>query len=161
MADSEISRTGARSGCRECHQDFYRRWTASAHGRAMRPYGDDFSRQNLKAQKNPLVIQGKTYRAQIGPGQGWLVEEGGAEPGILQIRQVLGGKYLYFFLIAGERGGLHVAPLAYDPKDKAWLPTGGAGIGHGFNGRESWSDPRHSFNTACRSCHVGPAPARL
>ena len=120
------------------------------------------SRQNLKPQKNPQVIQGKTYKAQIGPGQAGLSgEDGGAEPGIHQIKQVAGRQVHLLFSHRQREGRSAYRTLAYDPKNKAWLPTGDAGIGHGYNGREGWSDPRHSFNTACRSCHVGPGPARL
>ena len=62
--------------CRQCHERFYKLWSVSNHGLAMQPYTPEFSEQNLQSQKEAISIEGSHYRAEIGSGQGWVVESG-------------------------------------------------------------------------------------
>ena len=119
--------------CRECHERFYQLWSTSFHGLAMQPYSDAFAEEKLTPQKGDRVIGTFRYRAEIGKGQGWVLETG--PDGVKQYRMehVLGGKNVVYFLTPFEKGRLQTLPLAYDVNRKEWPYT---------------------FNTACYGCHV-------
>jgi tetratricopeptide (TPR) repeat protein len=145
------------AGCRSCHEKFYSLWATSFHGLAMRPYSDAFAKASLAAQAGDIAIGQAGYRAQIGPGQGFVVErEGGAEKKY-PIAYVLGGKNVFYFLTPLDKGRLQTLPLAYDVRKREWFDTAGSGMRH-FPGDSSrgvnWKEWPYTFNTACYGCHV-------
>lgn len=149
--------TGSAS-CRECHEQFYRLWAPSHHGRAMQPYTAEFARTNLTPQHDELVIEPYRYRAEIEGGQGWVVERGPAGEKKLPIEHVLGGKNVYYFLTPSDRGRLQTLPVAYDVRRREWFDTSASGMRHFPGGAEHgpihWTDRAYTFNTSCYSCHV-------
>lgn len=150
---SQGSYTGSQS-CRECHERFYKLWAPSRHGKAMQPYSDTFARDNLTAQTTPIVIQGSSYLAQTGPGQGWVLETNDGKEKRLSIKHVLGGKNIFYFLTPMDRGRLQTLPVAYDISKKVWFDTAKSGVRHAGGTPVDWRDASFTFNTSCHGCHV-------
>ncbi|MCB2227987.1 MAG: tetratricopeptide repeat protein [Desulfarculaceae bacterium] len=145
--------TGSQS-CRECHERFYQLWAPSHHGTAMQAYSDAFAAAKLTPQAEPIKIRGESYQAQIGKGQGWVVEKTAKGDKRLPIKQALGGKNIYYFLTPMEKGRLQTLPVAYDLNKKAWFDTAKSGIRHAGDQAVDWRDPVYTFNTSCHGCHV-------
>lgn len=144
--------------CRECHERFYQLWSTSRHGLAMQPYSPEFARARLSPQQKDVVMGKTRYRAEIGIGQGWVLETGPATKKKYPIVHVLGGKNVYYFLTPFDKGRLQTLPVAYDVRRKEWYDTAASGIRHFPGGqagpRVDWKDPAYTFNTSCYSCHV-------
>lgn len=66
---------GSRS-CRECHERFYQLRSTSIHGLAMQPYSETLAKEKLSLQKEDVVVGAFRYRAEIGEGEGWVLETG-------------------------------------------------------------------------------------
>ena len=124
----------------------------------MQPYTAEFAGTQLTAQQKDVAIGKTRYRAEVGKGQGWVMESGPVGKKKYPITQALGGKNVYYFLTPLEKGRLQTLPVAYDVNKKAWFDTAASGIRH-FPGGEAgqpvdWKDPAYTFNTSCYSCHV-------
>ena len=69
----------------------------------------------------------------------------------------MGGKNVYYFLTALDRGRLQTLPVAYDVNKKEWFDMAASGVRH-FPGHTdepiNWKDWQYTFNTACYGCHV-------
>jgi tetratricopeptide (TPR) repeat protein len=148
------------AACRECHEVFYERWAPSHHGLAMQPYTDEFASSELTPPSEDLALGGNHFRAEIGPGQGWVLETVGGRAEKHPIAYVLGGKNIYYFLTPMAKGRLQTLPVAFDVHRKEWFDTAASGVRH-FPGEEQpadapivWTDWQYTFNTACYSCHV-------
>jgi hypothetical protein len=140
--------------CRECHEDFYTLWAPSHHGLAMQPYTDEYAQKNLTGQKSFIEIQKIRYKAEVGSGQGWVIEKTDGEEKKLKIVHVLGGKNVYYFLTPIDRGRLQTLPVAYDVNKKEWFDTAASGMRHAADEPVHWTESPYTFNTACYSCHV-------
>jgi len=143
--------------CRSCHEKFYALWATSWHGLAMRPYSDDFAAANLTAQAADVVVGEASYRAEIGPDQGWVRETRGGVETRYRIVEALGGKDVVYFLAAFDRGRLQTLPVAYDVRKREWFDMAASGAPHASSVASApldWKDWRFTFNTACRGCHV-------
>ncbi len=99
--------------CRECHERFYQLWSTSFHGLAMQPYSDTLAQENLTPQKEDVVIGVYRYRAEIGRGQGWVLEKGPEGMKKYPMAHALGGKNVFYFLTPLEKGRLQTLPVAY------------------------------------------------
>lgn len=149
---------GSRS-CRECHERFYQLWSTSFHGLAMQPYTEALAKEKLTPQKEDVVIGPFRYRAEIGKGQGWVLEKGPKGAKKYRMEHVLGGKNVFYFLTPLEKGRLQTLPVAYDVNRKEWIDMAASGVRH-FPGDQRPDEPIHwkewpyTFNTACYSCHV-------
>lgn len=146
--------------CRDCHEVFYARWAPSHHGLAMQPYTEVFAGSELKPQVDDVVLGGSHFRAEIGPGQGWVLETREGRTKKHPIDYVLGGKNVYYFLTPMEEGRLQTLPVAFDVHKRRWFDTAASGVRH-FPGEGEttdapveWTDWQYTFNTACHSCHV-------
>ncbi|MRR38236.1 hypothetical protein EG829_27015 [bacterium] len=93
---------GSRS-CIECHEKFYQLWSSSFHGLSMRPYTAVFAKAKLTPQANDIAIGTYRYRADISGSEGWVIEKGPEGEKKYAIEQVIGGKYVYYFLTTLER----------------------------------------------------------
>jgi tetratricopeptide (TPR) repeat protein len=145
------------AACRSCHEKFYGLWAGSWHGLAMRPYSDDFAAANLTAETTDVVVGQATYRAEIGPGEGWVRERIGDVEKRYRVVEALGGKDVFYFLTEFDRGRLQALPVAYDARQREWFDMAGSGAPHAAapgSGPLDWKDWRFTFNTACRGCHV-------
>ncbi|WP_165227157.1 tetratricopeptide repeat protein [Aquisphaera insulae] len=145
------------AACIDCHQHFHSLWATSRHGLAMQPYTPDFARKELTGQVQPVVIEGKPYRAEVAAGKGSVREGEGAAAKELPIEHVLGGKNAYYFLTPMGRGRLQVLPVAYDVNKKSWYDTAASGVRHFPDRTDSalhWTDRMFTFNTTCFNCHV-------
>jgi tetratricopeptide (TPR) repeat protein len=143
--------------CQECHRTFYGLWATSFHGLAMRPYSDAFAAANLAPQTTDIAVGQASYRAETGPGQGWVRERNGGGETTYRIVQVLGGKDVFYFLTPLERGRLQTLPVAYDVRKGIWFDMAESGVPHAPAAAlraVDWKDWRYTFNTACRGCHV-------
>jgi tetratricopeptide (TPR) repeat protein len=145
--------------CRECHERFYQLWSTSFHGLAMQPYSDALAQDKLTPQKEDVVIGSYRYRAEIGKGQGWVLENGPGGTKKYPMEHALGGKNVFYFLTPLEKGRLQTLPVAYDVNRKEWLDMAASGVRH-FPGERrpdetfNWKEWPYTFNTACYSCHV-------
>jgi tetratricopeptide (TPR) repeat protein len=148
---------GSRS-CIECHEKFYQLWSSSFHGLSMQPYTTVFAKARLTPQANEIAIAKYRYRADISGSEGWVIEKGPDGEKKYAIEQVIGGKYVYYFLTTLERGKLQTLPISYDVSKKEWFDTAASGIRH-FPDAPSdspvfWKEQAYTFNTACFGCHV-------
>ena len=143
--------------CRDCHEDFYKLWSASFHGLAMQPYSRSFAEAKLTPQPAEIAIGGRKYRAEVAGGKGAVRESGPGAEREYPIVHVLGGKNVYYFLTPLERGRLQVLPLAYDVHKKVWYDAAASGVRHFPDRRDEaldWTDRLFTFNTTCFNCHV-------
>ena len=144
------------AACRPCHEEFYIRWKTSRHGRAMQPYSAEFAKQ-LKPQNREIVIGDRRYRAVVGDADGWIMERGSGEENRYRIAYALGGKNVYYFLTALEKGRLQTLPVAYDAARGEWFDTAASALRHFRDLREEpvfWKEHPYTFNSACFGCHV-------
>ena len=155
----EIAYAGSKS-CRECHEKFYTLWSTSMHGLAMQPYTDILGKEKLTLHKKNISIGNFKYRAEIGSGNGYLLETGADEnQKKYPMKYALGGKNVYYFLTPMDRGYLQTLPLAYDVKKKEWFDTAQSGVRH-FPGSQltddsvGWKERPYAFNASCHGCHV-------
>jgi tetratricopeptide (TPR) repeat protein len=145
--------------CRDCHARFYELWSTSRHGLAMQPYTDAFAAKALTGQQEPITVGDRRYKAQIGPGQGFVQAQEPDGDHEYPIAQVLGGKNVYYFLTQLDRGRLQTLPIAYDVGKSAWFDVAASGLRHHQGQAEvsspiDWRDPAYTFNTSCHGCHV-------
>ena len=145
--------------CHDCHANFYELWSSSRHGLAMQPYSAAFAQKELKPQVAEITIGKQSYRAEIGPRQGWVRETGGNQETRYPIAHVMGGKNTYYFLTQMPRGRLQVLPVAYDVQKQTWYDTAASGVRHFPDRRQHdealpWTDRLFTFNTTCFDCHV-------
>jgi len=156
---SSSSRTKGYTGtqtCRECHETFYQPWSSSRHAKAMQPFTRAFVQSQLAPQSKAVVIGKHRYRADLANGA--IVESGPEGEAVYPISYAMGGKNVFYFLTAMERGRLQTLPVAYDVNEKKWFDTAKSGVRH-FPGAESdepvhWTDRPYTFNTSCYNCHV-------
>jgi tetratricopeptide (TPR) repeat protein len=145
------------ASCRKCHEKFYQLWAPSHHGLAMQPYTPELGRKKLTPQAEEIAIGALRYRADIAGSTGWVIERGPKGEKKHRIEHVMGGKNVYYFLTAMDRGRLQTLPVAYDVNKKEWLDMAQSGVRH-FPGRTdepiNWKDWQYTFNTACYGCHV-------
>ncbi|MBN2491873.1 MAG: tetratricopeptide repeat protein [Planctomycetes bacterium] len=124
----------------------------------MQPYTAAFARASLTLQGDRIRIGASSYRAEIGRGQGSIVESDPNGQTRHAIAHVMGGKNVYYFLAAFPGGRLQTLPLAYDVRRKEWFDMAGSGVRHvpGLPADEalSWTDSAYTFNTSCYRCHV-------
>jgi tetratricopeptide (TPR) repeat protein len=143
--------------CRKCHEKFYKLWAPSHHGLAMQPYTAELARSKLTPQTQDIVIGDFRYRADITGKTGWVVEHGPEGEKKYKIEHAMGGKNVYYFLTALNRGRLQTLPVAYDVNKKEWFDMAASGVRH-FPGQTdepiNWKDWQYTFNTACYGCHV-------
>jgi len=144
--------------CIECHEKFYKLWSTSFHGLSVQPFTAAFAKAKLTPQANEMIIGKYRYRADISGEAGWVIEKGPKGQKKYAMEQVVGGKYVYYFLTTLERGKLQTLPVAYDVNRKDWFDTAASGIRHfpdeQRTGAVFWKDQAYTFNTACFGCHV-------
>ncbi|MDU0458800.1 MAG: ammonia-forming cytochrome c nitrite reductase subunit c552 [Geobacteraceae bacterium] len=153
---AEAAFAGSKS-CRECHERFYKLWSGSFHGLAMQPYYRGFGEGKIKPQQTAIKIGENSYRADLQLDA--VVEKGPDGDRSYPIAHVMGGKYVYYFLTAMDKGRLQTLPVAYDLRRNEWFDTALSAVRHIPGRREtstpnSWKDVSYTFNTACRDCHV-------
>ena len=146
--------------CRKCHEKFYKLWSTSMHGLAMQPYNDILGKEKLTLHKENISIGNFNYRADIEPGNGYMLETGpDGNQKKYPLKYALGGKNVYYFLTPMDRGYLQTLPLAYDVKKKEWFDTARSGVRH-FPGSQlmdhpvDWKERPYTFNASCHGCHV-------
>src|SRR5215472_14203850 len=141
--------------CRECHSKFYKLWSTSFHGLAMQPYTAQLARSSLTPQQNELLAGQYSFRADI--QKGVVIERSSRATNSYPIVQTMGGKNVFYFLTALERGWLQVLPVAYDVRRGEWFDTTASAMRHFGDRRDEalyWKDRALTFNTSCYACHV-------
>ncbi|GAB7028065.1 multiheme c-type cytochrome [Geotalea toluenoxydans] len=144
--------------CRECHEKFHILWNTSRHRDTLRPYTDDFAKKELLPQKKAINIGPFSYRADITPGAGRIVET--SQKGVKEycIEYILGGKGLYSFLTTLDDGRIESLPLGYDIAKKEWYEAENAVDAPAPDGATKptiyWKNYPFYFSDACPSCHV-------
>jgi tetratricopeptide (TPR) repeat protein len=126
------------------------------HGLAMQPYTESFAMEKLTPHQGDIAIGKATYRADV--DEGVVIETDRRGTKTFQIKHVLGGKNVYYFLTPLDKGRLQTLPVAYDVNKKEWFDTAASGIRHFPGGGQGeavdWQHYTYAFNTACYSCHV-------
>jgi len=147
--------TGSK-GCRECHERFYKLWSASFHGLAMQAYTPKLAKEKLTEPSGDLAAGELRYRADIGGDAGWVIEHGPRGEGKYRIDYAMGGKNVFYFLTPLEKGRLQVLPVAYDVRKKEWFLTTASHLRPFSDNAPAlpWTDPLYTFNTSCHGCHV-------
>jgi tetratricopeptide (TPR) repeat protein len=154
------AQTGGYSGsqsCRTCHAAFFELWSTSHHGLAMQPFTPDFAHRELTFENPRVNTAQAVYTAALDARGGSIVEEKTGAKRAYAIQQVLGGKYIYYFLTTLERGHMQVLPLAFDVRKRAWVETTASIVTHSAGDRDQpvdWRDRMLTFNTSCYGCHV-------
>jgi cytochrome c-type biogenesis protein CcmH/NrfG len=151
----EVRYAGSES-CRECHEEFYRKWDTSHHGKAMQPFTREFAQKELTPLEEPFRIKDRVYTVDL---EKMVMHEksDGGDAGEFKFVHALGGKNLYYFLTPLERGKLQVLPLAYNTLEGFWYDTTTSMMRHFLTEEDeplSWRDPLLTFNTSCYGCHV-------
>ena len=143
--------------CRDCHQEFYKKWATSRHGLAMRPFTPEFAREHLLPHTWEIEVAGRRYRAEIHGAAPVVRERGPDGERTYPIEHALGGKNVFFFLTLRPGGRWQVLPVAFDVRQKLWYDMAGSMVRH-FMGQPDealdWTDRRFTFNAACHNCHV-------
>jgi len=158
LAPASMELVGS-TGCRDCHEPFYRLWSTSFHGLAMQPDTPDFVRRTLTVASGEITIEDLRYQAQVAGDKAWIVERGADSERRYRIEYALGGKNVFYFLTSLDRGRLQVLPLALNSRTKEWIATAPSMVRHFPTGERSdtplpWTDRLLTFNTSCRGCHV-------
>ena len=144
--------------CRECHEEFYKKWESSHHGRAMQPFTEKHVLSRLKAKPVDIKIGDLTFRAVFEKDAPHVLQTGPDGEKKYPIAHVMGGKNVFYFLTPLEKGRLQVLPVSYDLRVDKWYDTPSSGVRH-FPGQPAdaplfWTDPAFTFNTSCFGCHV-------
>lgn len=146
------------ASCRECHERFHTLWNTSRHQDTIRPYSDDFAKNELLPQKDTITIGAFRYLADISPGAGRITETGANGVKSYRIEQVLGGKGLYAFLTTLEDGRIESLPLGYDKTRKEWYEAENSVDAPAPEGAKKpfvyWKNYPFMYSEACPSCHV-------
>jgi hypothetical protein len=149
--------TGSGS-CIECHAKFYELWSTSHHGKAMQPLDKLFLQNEKLLASEDFSIEGKNYRMVLTDSTMTMVETDGAKIVNYPVSWVLGGKNVFYFLTALDRGKLQTIPLAYNLNSKTWYNNPQSALRHFPEGPADqalpWKDRMYNFNTSCYSCHV-------
>ncbi len=142
------------SSCRECHAKFYELWSTSFHGLALQPFTAALG-VKLPPQTNDIKAGKFSFRAY--PARGLVAERGPEGTREYAIKQVAGGKNVFYFMTLLERGWLQVLPVAYDVNRKEWFDTTASAVRHFMDRRDEalyWKERQLTFNTSCFNCHV-------
>ncbi len=146
--------------CIECHERFYELWAPSWHGRAMQPVNNAFVKEFALPASAPMAIEGKNYEIIYEDSAMVMLEKHNGELlNKFPLEWSLGGKNVFTFLVALDKGRYQTIPLAYDMNRQAWFNYPESAIRH-FVDMEvedqalPWRDRNFTFNTACYNCHV-------
>ena len=122
----------------------------------MQPYTAELAK-DLLPQSQDIVIRDKRYRAVIGGAGGWITERSSGDENRYRIEYTLGGKNVYYFLTALEKGRLQILPVAYDVARGRWFDTAASALRHFRDLKEEsvfWKEYPYTFNSSCFGCHV-------
>lgn len=146
--------------CIECHERFYKLWAPSQHGKAMQPVNAGFVKEYGLPASEPIAIEGKNYEVTYEDSTMVLMEKEGDELlNKFNLEWSLGGRNVFTFLVALDKGRYQTMPLAYDMNREKWFNYPESAIRH-FVDMEvedqalPWRDRNFTFNTACYNCHV-------
>ncbi len=138
--------------CRDCHEDFYKKWATSFHGLAMQPFTTNLA-ATLPPHTNDIVVGQSHYRAE----PPFVIERTPTGEKRYKILHALGGKNVFYFLTQLDRGWFQTLPVAFDVRRNEWYDTAASAIRH-FSGVTNellhWTERPYTFNTSCYGCHV-------
>lgn len=146
--------------CRECHENFYKLWSPSHHGKAMEPINLKYINGENLPESEVFSLEGKTYQIEFQDSLMFMIEKEGDESKRFEVVWALGGKNVSYFLTPMENGKLQTIPLAYDYNKKIWYNNPESAIRHFPDGNMPadealpWKDRMYTFNTSCYSCHI-------
>jgi len=138
--------------CRDCHEDFYKKWVTSFHGLAMQPFTPALA-ATLPPHTNDIVVGQSHYRAE----PPFVIERTPTGEKRYKILHALGGKNVFYFLTQLDRGWFQTLPVAFDVRRNEWYDTAASAMRH-FSGVTNellhWTERPYTFNTSCYGCHV-------
>ena len=160
--DSEVAESdySGSESCIECHERFYKLWAPSWHGKAMQPVNSGFVKEYDLPSSEPIIVDGMSYEVVYEDSTMVLQEKEGNELlNKFNLEWSLGGRNVFTFLVALDKGRYQTMPLAYDMNRETWFNYPESAIRH-FIDMEAedqalpWRDRNFTFNTACYNCHV-------
>lgn len=156
---SENEFVGSQS-CIECHENFYKLWSPSHHGKAMEPIDLSYIQNENLPESEVFTLEGKTYQIEFQDSLMFMIEKDGVNEKRFDVVWALGGKNVSYFLTPMENGKLQTIPLAYDYNKKMWYNNPESAVRHFPDGNMPadealpWKDRMYTFNTSCYSCHI-------
>lgn len=156
VAENEY--VGAAS-CIECHERFYGLWSTSHHGKAMMPIDKKFVESYRIASSEEFTLEGKKYQVIMGDSTMTMVENNNGTLKNYDVAWSLGGKNVFYFLTALDKGKLQTIPLAFDVNKNIWYNNPESAVRHFPEAGQTdealpWMDRMYTFNTSCYGCHV-------
>lgn len=148
------------ASCIECHENFYKLWSPSHHGKAMQPINAKFFEEEELPASEEFSLEGKTYNVAFEDSSMVMFEKNGNAIKRFEIAWALGGKNVFYFLTMLEKGKLQTIPLAYDVNRKIWYNNPESAVRHFPDSRTPqdealpWMDRMYNFNSSCYGCHV-------
>jgi tetratricopeptide (TPR) repeat protein len=146
--------------CRECHENFYKLWSPSHHGKAMEPINLQYIKGENLPESEVFSLEGKTYQINFQDSLMYMLEKGGDAENKFEVVWALGGKNVSYYLTPMENGKLQTIPLAYDHNRETWYNNPESAVRHFPDGNMPadealpWKDRMYTFNTSCYSCHI-------
>ncbi|NQU54628.1 MAG: ammonia-forming cytochrome c nitrite reductase subunit c552 [Bacteroidetes bacterium] len=148
------------ASCIECHENFYKLWSPSHHGKAMEPINLKYIQDENLPESEEFSLEGKIYRVAFEDSSMFMIEKDGDATKKYEVVWALGGKNVSYFLTMLEKGKLQTIPLAYDVNRKIWYNNPESAVRHFPDGSMPadealpWMDRMYNFNSSCYSCHV-------
>jgi tetratricopeptide (TPR) repeat protein len=144
--------------CRECHEEFYKLWGSSHHGKAMQPVTPEFVKTAVPELDKWQPVETGQFKVTKQDGKLVFIEQDkDGKIASYEAVHALGGKNIYYFLTQAQRGRLQTLPLAFDLNRKEWFNTQKSAVRH-FDQIEDealpWNHHLYTFNTTCHDCHV-------
>ena len=144
--------------CRECHEEFYKLWGTSHHGKAMQPVTPEFVKTAVPDLAQWQPVEGGQFKVVKQNGKLVFIQrDPGGKTASYEAVHALGGKNIYYFLTPAKRGRLQTLPLAYDLNRKEWFNTPKSAVRHFADMEDEalpWNHHLYTFNTTCHDCHV-------
>lgn len=148
------------SSCIECHENFYKLWSPSHHGKAMEPINSKYIEEENLPESEEFSLEGKIYSITFLDSSMFMIEKEGDAIRKYEVAWALGGKNVSYFLTMLEKGKLQTIPLAYDHNSEIWYNNPESAVRHFPDGSMPddkalpWMDRMYNFNSSCYGCHV-------
>ena len=94
------------SSCIECHENFYKLWSPSHHGKAMEPINLKYIQEENLPESEEFLLEGKIYSVTLQDSSMFMIEKDGEAIKKYKVAWALGGKNVSYYLTMLEKGKL-------------------------------------------------------
>ncbi len=148
-ARAEVYLHEEEGACGECHPAAAAAWSGSPHDRAL----DDPSTALGTFDGQPVVLPGLTATPLVEDGRSFIEVEDLSGRRRYEVRHTFGHDPLQQVLLAGDRGALWVAPVAWDVAGKRWFDPSVDGAVGDPSDPLYWAGLFGTWNHMCAACH--------